>query len=618
MESETTEERMEAAVAPSLSRRNFLLGGVVAGLSVAAAGAVVGCAPSGAADVELAETGEEGAAPQLGPNEYQAHAMGIDEITVTMEIVDGQVKDIEIEHCESPEIGGGFIDMMASQIKSSNSPEIDIITGATATSWAVREAARNCFAQAAGEAEALPEDDCISPIEPAEAPASWDQEADVAIVGASVAGLVAAKLAQGGKSVIVLEKEAKVGGGGRVTTCISNYGGNKLWGDGPAYFAEEYHDQDVIDFFQERATWSIDPELLKNTTISLRETYDWWLDNGASLAMIGGWWSMWLPDFSSHDPEAVHASATTAQLANWLQELAEQNGAQFLMNTPAKRLVKDGDAVVGIEAQDPTGATLYVKGSEAVILAADNMQRNKKMLEAYGGLAAKVKSGLAKGNGQVIRMGQGVGADMSGLGSFAASTSCPVPEGARKMLPIRRNYDNINYLFANPFCRFDSRGDRVAYVSAEMCEKFGENRDVIDCNHRQCDQDLMHGDTFVVMDAHWLENLEKNGVTGFRAMPHKTLPTCDQCWEDVTLCVPEYHGSRDLAENLEEMVMHGAVKKADTLEELAEAMGVDAEVLAGAVEAWNADCAAGQGDAVHGYTAQNRLPLRMAPSTAPW
>lgn len=88
----------------------------------------------------------EGAKSTLGPNQYQAKTIGIDEMTVTMEIVDGKIKSVDIDSNESPECGQGFIPTLAQQIKDKQSGDIDVISGATITSFAVREAARNCIA----------------------------------------------------------------------------------------------------------------------------------------------------------------------------------------------------------------------------------------------------------------------------------------------------------------------------------------------------------------------------------------------------------------------------------------------------------------------------------------
>lgn len=537
----------------------------------------------------------EGAKSTLGPNQYQAKTIGIDEMTVTMEIVDGKIKSVDIDSNESPECGQGFIPTLAQQIKDKQSGDIDVISGATISSFAVREAARNCIAQATDGAQPLPEDDCISPIGPAATPESWDYEADVVIVGASIAGITAAaKLAQNGKSVIVLEKEARAGGGERITSCIGNYGGNKVWGDGPAYFADEYHDKDVMDYFQKRAHWTIDNELLRNNVISLREYFDWASGlEGASFCSLGTWWSGWAPDLSSHTGDHHH-SGQMAYFAKWMKDTGIEFGAEYLFNSSARRLVKEGDAVVGVEAWDTAGNTIYVKGNTAVILAADNMQRNPKMLKAYAGLAGNAKSGLAKGTGEVIRMGQGAGADMGGLGSFAGQPGQPIPDGTRSLMQIRRGYDCLSYFFCKPWCRFNETGERAYYVLERYGSTFGDKgnaefgpaNDMIECFHEQSASDFAIGDTFAILDSDWLDKLH-----GMSTLPGgaENQPTCPECLETAETNPTEYFGPTSIEESFEDGIAHGQIFTADTLEDLAGLLGIKPEVVTAAVEAWNAD-----------------------------
>jgi fumarate reductase flavoprotein subunit len=589
----------------TITRRELVAGATVAGV-----------AATGLGSVALADDAA------YTPGTYSCQTIGIDLMTVTMTFSEHAIEDVQIDDNETRLVGHAIIGTLKDQIVNDQTADIDVVTGASVTSKAVRAAARNCVAQARGEAAPLPVDDLISPVPPVPAPDSWDYEADVAIVGASLAGLTCAcKLAESGMSVVVLEKESLPGGSGRITDCIGNYGGNKFIEKG--YFADEYHDQDVVDFFSERATWSVNTDLLKNIVVSLRETWDWFVDEGATMAAmgdwgIGAWWGCWQnTDTDGHSGN--EPSGNTGYLIDWMYDIAESHGVRFLMSSPAKALVSDHGQVVGVYGEDPDGNDLYVRGTTAVALCGDSFQTNPKMLEAYGGLAAGVKSGLAKGTGYVIRMGQGVGADMAGIGSFAASTSMPVLPERRAMLPMRRNYDMINYLLANPWCRFDDRGQRVTFVETNVLEKLGVWEDMIDDNHRQCDQDLAHGDCFVVMDSDWLEKVQSNGSTQFRAFTGSYASqkidgiNCPKCSVDPRRGANIWFSGNGIESNFQDVIDEGGIVVADTLDELAEKLGVDAGVLNAAVKSWNDDCAAGQGDSLHNYTAQNMTTVENGP-----
>lgn len=66
----------------------------------------------------------------------------------------------------------------------------------------------------------------------------------------------------------------------------------------------------------------------------------------------------------------------------------------------------------------------------------------------------------------------------------------------------------------------------------------------------------------------------------------------------------------DVADALE----RGDIKKADTLEELAEMLGLDPEIFTKSVEDWNATCAKGSDeDSVWPYKSEWLIPIEKAP-----
>lgn len=274
--------------------------------------------------------------------------------------------------------------------------------------------------------------------------------------------------------------------------------------------------------------------------------------------------------------------------------------------------------MVGVEAQDVDGGIIYLRGAKAVVLAADNMQRNPKMLKTYAGLAGNAKSGLAKGAGEVIRMGQGVGADMGGLGSFAGQPGQPIPDGTRALMPIRRAYDCLQYLLANPWCRFDKAGNRAYYTLDRLGSTFGDKgdaefgpqNDMIECFHKQSASDFSMGDTFAVLDSNWRESFASNGSVARQA---DSMVNCPECNESSEVNPNEYFGPSTIEESFEEGLTNGLIRTADTLEELADLLGVQPSVLTAAVDAWNADCGAGKGDWMHGYSAQNMTKVEEGP-----
>lgn len=128
-------------ISTGISRRGFVLGASRRALPPwsAAASSHARHSKKNAADNPVA--GEE-TKSTLGSNQHQAKTIGIDEMTVTMEIVDGKIKSVDIDANESPECGQGFIPMLAQQIKDKQSGDIDVIGGALVCLDRLRDAVR--------------------------------------------------------------------------------------------------------------------------------------------------------------------------------------------------------------------------------------------------------------------------------------------------------------------------------------------------------------------------------------------------------------------------------------------------------------------------------------------
>ena len=87
------------------------------------------------------------------PGTYSASAAGFEsEVTVKMTFDLNAIIDVAIDVSgETPEVGGAIGETMAKRFLAAQSAEIDAVSGATATSAAVKTAAKACIAQAKGE-----------------------------------------------------------------------------------------------------------------------------------------------------------------------------------------------------------------------------------------------------------------------------------------------------------------------------------------------------------------------------------------------------------------------------------------------------------------------------------
>ena len=201
-------------VMKTISRRDFLKG-IAGGAGIAAVSAFTG-------NSALAE------APGIyTPGTYSATAQGIGTVTVTMTFDANSILDVILDVSgETPSIGQLHADELKEALMSSQSAEIDAVSGASVTSNAVKKAAEACIAQAKGEAVVLTEKAEADYEIPAELSAedvagSGAQlgtiipdevmDYDVVVVGAGAAGVPAAGSAVlEGARVALLQKQSVV------------------------------------------------------------------------------------------------------------------------------------------------------------------------------------------------------------------------------------------------------------------------------------------------------------------------------------------------------------------------------------------------------------------------
>lgn len=549
------------------------------------------------------------------PGTYSATANGVSKVTVTMTFDANAITAVTVDTAgETVGIGAHLGEQFAEQILKAQGVEVDAVSGATVTSGAVKAAAQACIDQAKGDAvavapiveEELDEkaayEAAAAPIAPVEAPEKWDYEADVIVVGSGAGGLNAAlRLRENGLSCIVLEKQGITGGASRCAGFFINVGGHRQANEAQWAWPEfPYNVDKVVERLNaEFNQLTTDPELLRAMAEEGPKCIDWMVDEvGIDLVPYGGG-AIPAGNYALYERSSITATNSininNGVFDNLTQKVLDA-GAQIHTATAAKALVVDNGTVVGVKCEKD-GAEVYYHGAKAVFLMAGGFEMNRAMLKKY---LPFITDGIANcacpayNYGDVIRMGQGCGADMSGVGS---AHSYDGGVWWREYGEYEADMDSHinkdgNQAVRQPWLRINQMGQRVPYASfwGDMYpyRTAGSMNGTGLTDGAVIDGMQPGGGTFVCFDSKYEELVTSNYFGEAICRQAKIVAEDDP----LISRVPEFQ--RDWRTGFDMMVEAGAVKKCDTIEELEEALGLRKGLLTDHVAKWNEACEKGE------------------------
>ena len=415
----------------------------------------------------------EAAAPAAASYTGTAQGMG-GEVSVTLTIENGVITDcVATGDKETDGIGSVVIAQFPAQVVEGNTINLDAVSGATITSNAFIEAAK-----AALTAAGLNPDDYMTKVAAAAA-GDVTKEADVVIVGAGGAGMTAAMTASdAGKSVIILESQAMVGGnsvrstGGMnaaktvyqdenefgegagvekmLKSAADNYADNEFTTSLAATVAQQWADYQAnpVGYFDSVELMELDtmvggkginnPELVKTLVEGTAPAIDWLDENGMSLHNVAAFGGASVKRIHRPVNEEGKVVSVGAYLVPLMEKACQDRGVEFILNTTADTILTDANGqAVGVSGTDKDGNTVTVN-AKAVVLATGGFGANLDMVASYKPELKGFMTTNAPGiQGQGIAMATAIGAatvDMDQIQihpTVEANTSALITEGLR-------------------------------------------------------------------------------------------------------------------------------------------------------------------------------------------
>ena len=584
----------------SISRRDFLKG-ALAGTATVAAGSLLG---TGA----LAESAGDAV---YTPGTYSAQATGMGTVTVTMTFDETSITDVVLDVSEeTPDIGQAAADELRAALLDKQAPDIDAVSGASLTSAAVKKAAQSCIAQAKGEIEVQV---IAEKEETADAPKdenAWlgtepeigddeitqTYETEILVIGCGTGGMFTmASAAEEGAKVIGIDRfPTGVGIRDDLGAIDSRY--QKEWGTKIDKF-------DYITMATQYAAGHIKQDLVKLWADKSGSVIDWYGDRLAERGV-----ELWHESGDSED-KARYEHFPTGHSPRWagsddgtgetldgnkvLYDYALSLGAEFHYSTKMIKLVKEDGKVTGCIAENENGEYVKYVASKGTVVCTGGYSLNYEMMDALQPWNLRIigRNGSEPGAyGDGIKACLWAGAKMDETHSMMMFDRCALrPDQETGPETAKAGDNGFFWMGSQPWLKINADGERFfnesgTYEGSLHADEYNKGHvhySLFDSNWTTYVQQFqMHGCSRLVP----FENGADPNIP-YQAIENGMLPG---------------------------LIENGFVIQADTIEELAEGLGLPADKVKATVDHYNELAYAGE-DTDYGKEQHRLTPVDTAP-----
>lgn len=393
---------------------------------------------------------------------YQAEALGYGGmLTVEVTVSESGIEKVEVvSDKETLGVGKEAIPQLTADIVAFQSLAVDSVSGCTSTSGAVISAVDSALKAGGMDTAALYQ--AIEKEDLSANPAICEA-ADIIVVGAGPAGLAASiAAADGGASVILLEKMSFVGGSSAISGGSVNSGGSKYQAARGLEDSVEILYEDIM----RHGGYQNDTRLARLYAENVGKTFDWLVDDLGVIFEDEVYYA------AEHTVQRSFKSQSNPLCYSTIQTLKQNalaKGVTLHLNMRANALVVDEatGAVVGVKAEGKNGQPYEFTG-KAVVLTSGGFGANRELLTPN--LSSCLFYGAVSSTGDGLKMAQDVGAITQNM-----SMGKCVPDGFEYAPGLGKSTSNSNKVaFLNGSAiLLNEKGERFALETGER-ERFAE------------------------------------------------------------------------------------------------------------------------------------------------